>query len=311
MQRSFARSRTGFTLIELLVVIAIIAILIGLLLPAVQKVREAAARIQSSNNIKQCSLALHTYADANGSKLPPAVGYIGSSLTVYGTAQFYLLPYIEQDNVYRLNTGTSLSVATTTLKTFVAPSDPTNGSTLPSPFGPGNYAVNALAFGRATIDYTTIPAAPQVTAAGVALYTQTAWPGGMPDGTSNTVAFAEKKLFCTNGPSGTTGPGGSAWGWHPTAPITANTNPTFTPPNIFLPAFNYYSTGSVAPILPPQIATTPATNCNPNLAHNLSTGLCQVGLFDGSVRSVSSGVSQLTWAYACIPNDGQVLGSNW
>ncbi len=128
MPRRAERSRSGFTLIELLVVIAIIAILIALLVPAVQKVREAAARLQCENNLKQIGLALHGFHDANKA-LPP--GY-------YATAPYpgtspgwgwgaYILPYIEQPAVFRqFNFGQPIqgqAAVQTVIPIYLCPSD--------------------------------------------------------------------------------------------------------------------------------------------------------------------------------------------
>jgi prepilin-type N-terminal cleavage/methylation domain-containing protein len=114
-----SQNRRAFTLIELLVVIAIIAVLIGLLLPTVQKVREAAARTQSTNNLKQMGIANQDCASNFDGAQPPAYGiFMGKT----GSWFFHILPYIEQDNLYKTGGGTT----TNFVKTFYAPLDPSN-----------------------------------------------------------------------------------------------------------------------------------------------------------------------------------------
>ena len=176
--------RAGFTLIELLVVIAIIAILIGLLLPAVQKVRAAAARMQSSNNVKQLSLALHGFHDANN-QLPNAIAKAKGTTGEDTNVHFQILPYIEQTALYQTALNTSCYGAATTVpaaqkvKTFLSPRDTSNPD---DPWKEGNnnlwaacnYAYNDSVFTDPYVNYTP----------NRKLHT-------ISDGTSNTVAFGE------------------------------------------------------------------------------------------------------------------------
>lgn len=339
-----ARRRRAFTLIELLVVIAIIAILIGLLLPAVQAVREAAARAQCQNNIKQLGIAVHNCVSTH-QMLPPYFGTFPLGGTgndsypwdnptkMYGGWFAHLLPYVEQDAVYNLamndiqssgmNQGTGGSVCTAwgtpivqtynghtyvytpctswssgppwvphgiwiqgvynaVYKILQCPSDPSaqpNGQNIYG-WGGTNYLANYNAW--------AIPNSPNGIWALPVRFAQ------FSDGLSDTVLFGEGYQNCDS-------IGRIAlysWYYHNFG------LDWYQQPNQYMfqsqPLKNDYSS------CPPG-----AECCDHWKAQSGHRGGMNVGLADGSTRVVSPEISQLTWAHALLPTDGQTLGADW
>jgi prepilin-type N-terminal cleavage/methylation domain-containing protein len=322
------RVRPGFTLIELLVVIAIIAVLIGLLLPAVQKVREAAAASQCKNNLKQIALATQHLHDTNGN-LPPSMGLYPSGTLNLGPITFYILAYIEQGTVWNasLSNGTYVSnnngVQATVIKTYICPSDPSYTQEAPNNFAFGCYAANALAFSKGTyngaagdyMNYYVTGTDPSSVAAIDATYPicqgNKRIPANFPDGVSNTIFWTEKYARC--GPDLTSVNGNNFTGstqWADRFAVYSAPYIGYYPnPNNGNPPspVNYGAAGLF------QVQPNPwqSNNCKINIASTGHSNGIQVALGDGSVRVCSRGMSANTWWMALVPEDGNTLGSDW
>lgn len=282
---STLRNRRAFGLIELLVVIAIIAILIALLLPAVQKVREAAGRTQTMNCLKQIGLAVHNFHDTY-SKMPPAFESVANSPA--GSIHVHLLPYIEQAAVYNLflkgDTDKAYNLA---IQVYLSPNDPSKPA---NPTGFQNYAANLRVFAKKGLDTKwdeTMAALAEKESGATKI-------AHITDGTSNTIMYATKYAVC--------GEGGSRYASAPNSKTAAFFGQN--PAKLKAHPSNTTATFQLAP-LPQNCAVSPL------MAQSFyRTGLIAC-LCDGSVRMISYTITPQTWNYLLQPNDGNVINDNF
>ncbi len=289
--------RSAFTLFQLLIIIAILAILIGLLLPAVQKVREAANRTQSQNNLKQLGLAMHNYNDTYN-LLPPGVD------DKHFSAATKLLPFIEQQNLYQqidfkksIDDKANAPWRGVNIKTFLSPQDPI--VQVKPEWGATNYLFNDLAY---------------------FLNSKSKIPGTFTDGTSNTIAIGEtlkgdgktkavdvrrqyvrlKKEDLKN-----TGPDTGVQYFKDNKNIAGDRCASWMDGRFLQGTFNGKLRINDER---PDVSCGGVSGVSALRSYNRYV---QVGMFDGSVRTVDQGVSHKTWKAAMTPSAGDILGADW
>ena len=282
--------RAGFSLLGLIVVIGIIALLIAILVPVVQKVREAAARTQTNNNLKQLSLGLHSCNDVF-KRLPPAFDKFGQIQTYTVSVHVHLMPYIEQDNLYKqFAQGEGKGDAKAEVPSFLSPLDPS--TTQKNQEGIQNFAANLRVFADKGFNtkYNENMKALAAVEPGTASIPRT-----FVDGTSNTISFVTKYGNCGE-------EGGSRYAAAVNTKYAAffgqNAATMKAHPSDAKATFQLYPDAK-------QCLTTPLMGQSFR-KHGIS-----VGMFDGSVRLVSPDLSAETWNRAVQPNDKLELGKDW
>jgi prepilin-type N-terminal cleavage/methylation domain-containing protein len=279
------RCGRGFTLIEILVVIAIIGILVALLVPAVQVVRESALRTQCENNVKQLCLAIHSFNDVN-KHLPLAAGYQGEGQWngQYTSLFFQILPFLEQTALYNQlppNGRGDALVSGPMPAVFNCPADFT---VLSGGYDPNNPSVGLSSYASSAQSFGDIwKGGPYARL-----------PGTFRDGTSNVVIIAERYGVCqTNN---------VLW------PVAHD--------ELFTPQFgynwDYFHNWSPINRLDYLFQISPTDDqCDPNRTQTAHPQSMTIGIADGSVRRAGALMSLTTWRNAQLPGDGAALGADW
>ncbi len=318
MNRS--RRRTGFTLIELLVVIAIIAILIGLLLPAVQKVRDAAARAQCQNNLKQISLAVFNY-ESTTRKLPTSTRPGGVTSAPRISYTISLLPYIEQQNLsslYDLTTNwdspTNLPLTSRPIKIFQCPSggnpqrmDGDPQTNVWNIIAVTDYAASTCVSSLATnVNFTGQPQN------GMLPKNQTVGLANVTDGLSNTLMVVESagrpQLYQRNVPIGsvpTVKVNGGGWARPATDLdfLPSTTDGSTFPGSCAAGCTNGYNY--------PAYAAPPFGTEGTSAPYSFHTNVVTAAFGDGSVRTINTSVSVVTFAMLVTASGGEILGTDY
>lgn len=322
-----SRCRThGFTLIELLVVIAIIGVLIGLLLPAIQKVREAANRLSCANNVRQLGIACHNYHDTAGIFPMFAI----STNTTVASAHYLLLPYVEQQNIYQQAVAggiqISFNVRTTPVKTFFCPTDPSTqngrffGADLTNArlaannvgYGVANYAINAqVATGKSSVSSLLDGASNTILFGermGHCMGVNFPAPGANPNLSTGSFTFSIWARGVKNGTNSNWNDGagnGSDWWDMPTLDVPTTSIGPRSDPN-----FRQNWNGGV--VNPGGIQGSPKVDaCDYRRLQCLHGEVMNAGLADGSCRPIKSTISAATWQIVCNPIDALNPGTDW